>query len=54
MPRRLNWEGHGFLDSWRDQGRWDRAKRLVLKKSGTLTIEGLKIAFGVLPRNIQV
>jgi hypothetical protein len=43
-PKRLTYEGHEFLDSIRSDTVWEKAKALTLKSTGTLTIEGLKIA----------
>jgi len=38
---RLTWSGHEFLDSAREDGRWQRAKG-VIEKAGGATFEVLK------------
>jgi hypothetical protein len=38
----LTWQGHDFLDSARDNTRWEKAKSIAIKKAGTLTFEVLK------------
>jgi len=43
-PLRLTYTGHEFLDAARSQTVWVKAKALVLKTSGALTVEALKIA----------
>lgn len=40
----LTWAGHEFLEASRDDTLWEKAKKLVLEKTGTLTFEGLKLA----------
>lgn len=40
----LTWQGHEFLDAARDNSRWDKAKKLVSEKVGSLMFEALKIA----------
>ncbi|HWM89533.1 MAG TPA: DUF2513 domain-containing protein [Thermoanaerobaculia bacterium] len=42
QPERLTWAGHEFLDASRDQGRWEKAKKLVREKVGGLTFDALK------------
>lgn len=44
FPKSLTWEGHEFLDASRSQSTWEKAKALVLSKSGTLSFELLKEA----------
>lgn len=39
----LTWAGHEFLDAAREEGRWEKAKKLVLEKTGTLSFEALKV-----------
>ena len=41
--QRLSWIGHEFLDAARDQEVWNQAKRQVLEKGGSWTMEGLKL-----------
>ncbi len=43
-PICLTWEGHEFLEASRDEGVWEKAKSLILKKGGTLSFEVLKQA----------
>jgi hypothetical protein len=42
MPVRLTWDGHEFLDASREPGRWEKAKRTVLEKTGGLSFEAIK------------
>ena len=44
QPTELTWEGHMFLDDVRSELLWEKAKKLVLKKAGTLSLEMLKVA----------
>lgn len=41
---RLTYAGHEFLDAARQDTLWQKAKQMVLKNAGTLTVEALKIA----------
>ena len=41
-PTRLRMEGHRFLDASREPGRWEKAKRIVLEKTGGLSFEAMK------------
>jgi Hypothetical protein (DUF2513) len=43
-PKRLTWSGHEFLDAARDDSRWQKAKRFVIDKTGSLSFELLKHA----------
>lgn len=43
-PICLTWEGHEFLEASRDEGLWEKAKSLILRKGGTLSFEVLKQA----------
>jgi|ERR1700677_3167259 hypothetical protein len=45
---RLTYAGHEFLDAARNDTLWVKAKEMVIKNTGTLTIEGLKIALSTL------
>jgi hypothetical protein len=47
-PKRLTCEGHEFLDAARNETFWAKAKDKVTTSTGTLTIEGLKIALNAL------
>ena len=39
---RLTWEGHEFLEASRDDGIWEKAKQLVIERTGGLNTETLK------------
>lgn len=41
-PERLTWEGHEFLESSRNEGIWNKAKKIVVEKAGGITFEVLK------------
>lgn len=41
-PICLTWEGHEFLEASRDEGMWEKAKSLIIRKGGTLSFEVLK------------
>ena len=43
-PMRLTYSGHEFLDAARSDTVWQKAKAWTLKSTGTLTLEGLKLA----------
>jgi hypothetical protein len=45
---RLTYDGHEFLDAARSDTLWNKAKENVITKTGTLTLEGLKIALSTL------
>lgn len=42
QPKRLTWNGHEFLEAARDDTRWERAKKLVREKTGSLTFTALQ------------
>ena len=42
--KRMTWEGHEFLEASRDDTIWNKAKALVLEKTGGLSFEALKAA----------
>jgi hypothetical protein len=44
QPLRLTWSGHEFIDSARSSKVWDGAKAFALKRTGTSTLEGMKLA----------
>ena len=46
-PKRLTYAGHQFLDAARSDTVWQKAKSLVAKSTGTLTLEGLKLESGI-------
>jgi hypothetical protein len=41
-PTCLTWDGHEFLDASREPGRWQKAKKVVMEKTGGLGFEALK------------
>jgi hypothetical protein len=41
-PSRLTWEGHEFLDAARKDSLWQKAKALVLEKTGGASLELIK------------
>jgi Hypothetical protein (DUF2513) len=45
---RLTFAGHEFLDAARNDTQWAKAKNTVIEKTGTLTLEALKIALTML------
>lgn len=47
---RLTFAGHEFLDEARDDTRWTKAKEIVTKNTGSLTLEALKIVLQTLIR----
>jgi repressor of nif and glnA expression len=49
-PRRLTWEGHEFLDAARDDTTWQKAKKVVTEKGGSLTFEVIKGVLAQLAR----
>lgn len=51
MVERLTYAGHEFLDAARQDTLWQKAKQMVLKNAGTLTIEALKTALAHLMQN---
>jgi Hypothetical protein (DUF2513) len=44
---RLTFAGHEFLDEVRNDTLWAKAKEMVIKKTGTVTLEALKIALPI-------
>lgn len=46
--RKLTGEGHNFIDSIRDEGRWQEAKDWIRKAGKILTLETLKKAVSIL------
>ena len=45
---RLTYAGHEFLDAARNDTLWAKAKEIVTKNTGSLTLEGVKIALSTL------
>lgn len=39
----LTWEGHEFLEASRDDSRWEKVKRQIMEKTGSLSFEVLKV-----------
>jgi hypothetical protein len=46
-PIRLTYEGHKFLDAARSDTVWNKAKSMILKQTGTLTLEAFKTALPI-------
>ena len=44
QPLRLTWSGHEFIDAARSNKVWEGAKAFALRTTGTVTLEGLKLA----------
>jgi hypothetical protein len=42
LPISLNWSGHEFLDSARDEGVWSKAKKMAASVGGTVSIAIMK------------
>lgn len=51
-PKRLTYNGHQFLDAARSDTVWQKAKSWTLKATGTLTLEGLKLALPHVIKNL--
>ena len=41
-PRGLTWQGHDFLDAIRDETVWNKTKRIMKEKVGSLSFDVLK------------
>ena len=50
--KRLTFDGHEFLDAARSDTVWHKAKERVLSTTGTLTLEGLKMALPLVIRQL--
>jgi hypothetical protein len=53
-PMRLTHSGKGFLDAARSETVWKKAKTAVVKSTGVLTLEGLKVALPMVVKNLIV
>ena len=42
IPTSLTWEGHEFIDAARNDGIWNKAKDLMIKETGGMSLEVLK------------
>lgn len=51
--KRLTYSGHEFLDAARSHTVWVKAKAMVMQATGTLTLEGLKMALPYVMKNIM-
>jgi hypothetical protein len=49
---RLTHSGHEFLDAARSETVWKNAKTAVVKRTGVLTLEGLKVALPKVVKNL--
>ena len=47
-PKRLTYEGHEFLDAARNDTFWTKAKATVIEKTGSLSMEAVKIALAAI------
>jgi repressor of nif and glnA expression len=45
--QRLAWAGHEFLDAYRRDTLWNKAKAVVMEKTGSLSFEALKQALPI-------
>ena len=43
MPTSLTWQGHEFIDAARNDGIWNKAKDIMLKKTGGMSLDVLKV-----------
>jgi len=50
--KRLTYQGHEFLDAARSDTVWDKAKKMLLSATGTITLEGLKAALPQIVRKL--
>lgn len=41
-PFSLTWQGHEFLEAFRSETRWNKAKEIIKTKSGALSMDVLK------------
>ncbi len=44
----LTWHGHEFLDAARNNSNWERAKKYIKTKGGSLTFETIKLTLSLL------
>ncbi len=51
LPVRLTWFGHEFIDATRKESLWQKAKNVVLEKTGGLTFEAMKMVVTQLLRD---
>ena len=49
---RLKYAGHEFLDAARSDTVWEKAKKMLLSATGTITLEGLKAALPQIVRKL--
>ena len=42
LGTRMTWSGHEFLDAARNKTLWERAKKITLERTGSLSFEVLK------------
>ncbi len=54
IPIKINWEGYEFLDAARSDTLWNKAKETVITKTGTLTLEAVKVALGMLMKQALI
>ena len=51
-PKRVTWAGHEFLDAAKNDGVWRKAKSFVVEKTGTLTLELLKLGLSEVTKGL--
>ena len=49
--KRIRWDGHEFLDQARNNTTWEKAKKFVIDKGQSLSIDSIKVALGVIIKN---
>ena len=42
LAKDLTWQGHEFLDAFRGNSVWQKAKRLLMQTVGTVALEGVR------------
>lgn len=42
LGTRMTWQGHEFIDAARNNSIWEKAKKITIEKTGSLTFEVLK------------
>jgi hypothetical protein len=51
-PKRLTYSGHEFLDAARSDTVWQKAKAWTMKTTGTVALEGLKLALPLVVKSL--
>ena len=50
--KRLTWDGHEFLDVARNEGVWQKTKSFVLEKTGTISLDLLKVGLAEVAKGL--